>query len=439
MSSAATVAGLIVLVVGLAAALVGVAVTRRGREVDVGAQPPMRVGETIGPPTVDGVEAPSRHPAAEARELRHTVASMRKVLASAAAASDEALVSSATALVDHVAAQVARELAVTPIGSLRSLTSVTGVRLSVIGSAGYVNVAQVLAAGSTRLQQIPGIGPVSATQLLTAAGEVREAAFRRARLGFLESEPSSEQDEALRAIWRLGSIRARLHTSPAELVDQARQLRRLRRSLWLPGRRLVWLVALPGRRRQWRQRVAAADGELREREHSVEIRQATEVLRVERAVPPTEELWAWANGDPDAARAALEVCAQAIFDPATSQDLLSRPRPRIARRSLPDAIAVRLAQTPRPRAGHHGVPAAASGVDDTTALYRLFDASGRLLYVGISNNVHTRIRTHRVDKHWGPLIADARIEWFPTRATALAAEVRAIRRERPRHNVMHNG
>jgi excinuclease UvrABC nuclease subunit len=86
----------------------------------------------------------------------------------------------------------------------------------------------------------------------------------------------------------------------------------------------------------------------------------------------------------------------------------------------------------------HTAPAASSGVDGTTSLYRLYDSAGRLLYVGISHDVHSRIRTHRTDKHWGAEVADARLEVYPTRASALSAEANAIRRERPRYNVIHN-
>jgi hypothetical protein len=54
-----------------------------------------------------------------------------------------------------------------------------------------------------------------------------------------------------------------------------------------------------------------------------------------------------------------------------------------------------------------------------TALYRHFDADGRLLYVGISMQD----------------IATVRIEWFYSRKEALQAELRAITTENPAHNL----
>lgn len=432
----------LLLVVGLLAVVAVTAVVVRHRRTG-------QAGHTVRPTgTVDVVLGSGRdgnsagtapHPATLTREVRGACQATRALLREAASTNDEAVVSSTTAMVEHVAAQVARQLATTPIGSLRSLTSVSGIRLSAIGSAGYTNVAQVLWAGSSRLQQVPGIGPASATQLLVAAGEVRDSAFRRARIGFSTTEPSVEQDAALRAIWRFARVRRDRDAEPSQFVAQAGRLQRLGRSLWLPQFRAVWFVVLPGRRRRWCNRVSSAQEEVDRIVAGSVARQARLLLSDDGPLPTIEELWDWVGREPDLVKDCLDDCAQAILQPAAASSLLSRPRRRVPRRSLADAIALRVSQVPRPRAGFHAAPAPASGVDDTTALYRLYDASGRLLYVGISNNVHTRIRTHRVEKFWGPDVADARIEWFTTRAAALSAEATAIRRERPRHNVMHNG
>jgi predicted GIY-YIG superfamily endonuclease len=73
-----------------------------------------------------------------------------------------------------------------------------------------------------------------------------------------------------------------------------------------------------------------------------------------------------------------------------------------------------------------------------TALYRLRDQHKTLLYVGITNNLGWRWKTHAADKDWWPEVAARSIEWFPTREHALAAEAAAIRSERPLHNVHHN-
>lgn len=76
-----------------------------------------------------------------------------------------------------------------------------------------------------------------------------------------------------------------------------------------------------------------------------------------------------------------------------------------------------------------------------TALYRLYGATGSLLYVGISVNPEARLKAHR----WGPdrqpwrlEIASQAVEWYDTRQQARAAEVAAIRAELPQHNRRHH-
>jgi len=74
-----------------------------------------------------------------------------------------------------------------------------------------------------------------------------------------------------------------------------------------------------------------------------------------------------------------------------------------------------------------------------TALYRLRDASGRLLYVGISEAPLRRWAEHSKDKPWWPLVTTFTLQWFDSRNRALVAEARAIHTEKPLHNVVHNG
>lgn len=69
------------------------------------------------------------------------------------------------------------------------------------------------------------------------------------------------------------------------------------------------------------------------------------------------------------------------------------------------------------------------------AVYRMYDQAGRLLYIGSSANISSRLTDH-ADKRWYPLVATIRLEWFPDRKSAAAAESAAIRRERPQINIM---
>lgn len=68
-----------------------------------------------------------------------------------------------------------------------------------------------------------------------------------------------------------------------------------------------------------------------------------------------------------------------------------------------------------------------------TALYRLYAANEQPLYFGVSLDPEARFKAHRKTSWW-PQVAIRQIEWFDTRAEAEAAELAAIRAERPIHN-----
>lgn len=74
-------------------------------------------------------------------------------------------------------------------------------------------------------------------------------------------------------------------------------------------------------------------------------------------------------------------------------------------------------------------------MDDVTALYRHYDADGTLLYVGIAISPIARLCEHRVASAWYDEIATVKIRRYPTRDLALAAELEAIRGEKPLHNI----
>lgn len=73
-----------------------------------------------------------------------------------------------------------------------------------------------------------------------------------------------------------------------------------------------------------------------------------------------------------------------------------------------------------------------------TDLYRLFDESNELLYVGISISAIQRASQHRNRKGWWLNVKRIEIEHYETRDLALTAEYEAIISERPLHNVMHS-
>lgn len=73
--------------------------------------------------------------------------------------------------------------------------------------------------------------------------------------------------------------------------------------------------------------------------------------------------------------------------------------------------------------------------DDRTAVYRLFDTDGMLLYVGMTAYPTIRFSSHRATKPWWHEVATRRLVWYATREAAAMAEIRAIQTEAPRYNV----
>jgi prevent-host-death family protein len=72
------------------------------------------------------------------------------------------------------------------------------------------------------------------------------------------------------------------------------------------------------------------------------------------------------------------------------------------------------------------------------ALYRLYDADGGLLYIGIAENPDTRWKQHAKQSHWWTKVdpSRSRVEWYPGGYDAAAAEKAAIAAEDPPFNVV---
>lgn len=71
-----------------------------------------------------------------------------------------------------------------------------------------------------------------------------------------------------------------------------------------------------------------------------------------------------------------------------------------------------------------------------TALYRLLDKDGRLLYIGVSHKPDVRWGQHSESKSWWSEVDQRKVEWHDTRAAAERAELAAIAAERPMYNVV---
>jgi hypothetical protein len=75
---------------------------------------------------------------------------------------------------------------------------------------------------------------------------------------------------------------------------------------------------------------------------------------------------------------------------------------------------------------------------EPSTLYRAYDASGDLLYVGIAKSWMHRWAHHQYDSAWFADVRRIELEPFPTRRAALDAERIAIRTEAPLYNIEHN-
>jgi excinuclease UvrABC nuclease subunit len=70
-------------------------------------------------------------------------------------------------------------------------------------------------------------------------------------------------------------------------------------------------------------------------------------------------------------------------------------------------------------------------------LYRHYDKSGVLLYVGISLSAFNRLRQHKRNAHWFNDISFVKVEGFETKIAAESAERFAIKTENPLYNIHH--
>jgi predicted GIY-YIG superfamily endonuclease len=87
--------------------------------------------------------------------------------------------------------------------------------------------------------------------------------------------------------------------------------------------------------------------------------------------------------------------------------------------------------------GRAGRVVCAVGDAMTTFVYRLYNASDELLYIGMSGRLMARIETHTQTQPWRDQIAYVKADGFPNRKAASRAEREAIRIENPKYNVLH--
>lgn len=74
--------------------------------------------------------------------------------------------------------------------------------------------------------------------------------------------------------------------------------------------------------------------------------------------------------------------------------------------------------------------------DRPSSVYRIYNADGELIYVGVAYSPKVRVSFHRNNKPWGGEIARHEVDWYDTREAAEAAEEQQIADAWPRYNVL---
>jgi predicted GIY-YIG superfamily endonuclease len=70
-------------------------------------------------------------------------------------------------------------------------------------------------------------------------------------------------------------------------------------------------------------------------------------------------------------------------------------------------------------------------------VYRVYDTTGRLIYIGSTRDIVSRFAQHERLSWWHELVADVQTVAYPTQDAAAAAEQVAIQEEQPAFNVAH--
>ena len=118
---------------------------------------------------------------------------------------------------------VRRQLAELPLARLKETTQ-GRLRLGVIEAAGYRTVGQAEAAGVFRLQQIPGVGPQTATQVVAAARQLSSAMMQSVRLRLDPDARPPLQTKLLAELYAYGVARQAASPGNENLDEMAAAL-----------------------------------------------------------------------------------------------------------------------------------------------------------------------------------------------------------------------
>lgn len=74
---------------------------------------------------------------------------------------------------------------------------------------------------------------------------------------------------------------------------------------------------------------------------------------------------------------------------------------------------------------------------EQTYVYRIYNSSNELIYIGCTHHVPKRLNVHRQLMWWAPQIETVKADTYADRVSAHAAEKAAIYAENPKWNIRH--
>jgi superfamily II DNA or RNA helicase len=157
------------------------------------------------------------------RALVSQARALRKAISAAVAAPPARLRAARAAYEQACDDVVRRQLTELPLARLKETTQ-GRLRLGLIEAAGYRTVGQAAAAGVSRLQQIQGVGPQTATQVVAAARQLASAMMQSVRLRFDPDSRPLAQTRLLAELHAYGLARQAASPGPEDLDEIAAAL-----------------------------------------------------------------------------------------------------------------------------------------------------------------------------------------------------------------------
>jgi SNF2 family DNA or RNA helicase len=186
---------------------------------------------------------------------------------------------------------VRHQLDTLPLKRLRETTQ-GRLRLGVVEAAGYRTVGQAMAAGRFRLEQIPGVGPQTASQVIAAANQLEAAMSQSARVRFDPDARPRLQTKLLEELHAYEAARQSIAPISEGLNELAIDLDGVLAGAGRAASRLKMFFTGPRKREQARSDLRRLDAMMRAQETVTRETQLKEALAVLGQVgPEVTSLW----------------------------------------------------------------------------------------------------------------------------------------------------